>query len=87
MRCQFIYAVVPEAPLNSLESILDEQATQAARAIIARVDHTMALEQQGLDPERSKDQVRELASKLKLEVDPSLWGDPQSILPRKKSSP
>ena len=85
MRCQFIYAVVPEEPFASLESVMDVQAAEAARAMISRVDHTMRLEQQGLPPEGSGEQVKELADKLKAEVDPSLWGDRQSILGRKKT--
>jgi predicted DNA-binding mobile mystery protein A len=84
MRCQLVYAIVPEEPLSSLESIMDDQAIQAARALISRVDHTMRLEQQGLSPEQSSDQVRELASKLKAEVDPSLWGNKESLLKKSK---
>ncbi len=85
MRCQFIYAVVPEAPFASLESVMDAQAAEAARAMISRVDHTMRLEQQSLSPEGSSEQILELADQLKAEVDPSLWGDRQSILGRKKT--
>lgn len=85
MRCQFIYAVVPEEPFGSLEAVLDAQAVEAARAMISRIDHTMRLEQQGLSPEGSNEQVKELADKLKAEVDPSLWGDRQSILGRMKT--
>lgn len=85
MRCQVIYAVVPEEPFASLEAIMDAQAVEAARAIISRVDHTMRLEQQGLSPEGSNEQIKELADKLKAEVDSSLWGDRQSILGRKKT--
>jgi predicted DNA-binding mobile mystery protein A len=86
MRCQLVYAVVPEEPSTSLESILDHQAEQVAHAIVSRVDHTMRLEQQGIAPECSADQVKELAAKLKAEMDPSLWGDSKSILGRKKST-
>lgn len=85
MRCQFIYAVVPESPFGNLEEILDAQATLAARAIISRVDHTMRLEQQGISPERSSEQVQELAAKLKVDMDPTLWSEPRSVLGRKKS--
>ncbi len=83
MRCQLIYAIVPAEPLSSLESIMDDQAIQAARAIISRVDHTMRLEQQGLSLEQTSDQVSELASKLKADMDPSLWGDKESLLGQK----
>jgi predicted DNA-binding mobile mystery protein A len=83
MRCQLVYAIVPEEPFSSLESIMDDQAIQAARALIARVDHTMHLEKQGLSPEQSSEQVRELATRLKADVDPSLWGDKDSLLGKK----
>jgi predicted DNA-binding mobile mystery protein A len=86
MRCQLVYAIVPEEPLSSLESIMDDQAIQAARALISRVDHTMRLEQQGLSAEQSNEQVRELATKLKEDVDPSLWGDKDTLLGKKKKS-
>jgi predicted DNA-binding mobile mystery protein A len=85
MRCQLVYAVVPDDSLSSLESILDEQATQAARALVSRVDHTMRLEQQGLSKEQSDEQIRDLASKLKDEVDPSLWSDQESLSGRKRT--
>lgn len=81
-----IYAIIPEEPLPNLESIMDDQALQAARALISRVDHTMRLEQQGLSLEQSDEQVRELASKLKLDLDPTLWGDKKSLLGRRKKS-
>lgn len=86
MRCQLVYAIVPEEPLSSLESIMDDQAIQAARALISRVDHTMRLEEQGLSPEQSSEQVRDLASKLKADVDPSLWGNRESLLGKKTKS-
>lgn len=76
MRCQLVYAIVPEDPLSSLESIMDDQALQAARALISLVDHTMHLEQQGLSSEQSFEQVRELATQLKTNLDPSLWSYP-----------
>lgn len=80
MRCQVVYAIVPEAGCDSLDAILDDQARQAARAIIARVDHSMRLEQQGISPEQTREQIRDFAAQLKSEMAPSLWSDPQSIL-------
>lgn len=74
MRCRFVYAVVPDDPFTNLESILDAQAVMAAQLIVNTVDHTMRLEQQGLPAEGSADQVRDLAGKLKNDMDPSLWG-------------
>jgi predicted DNA-binding mobile mystery protein A len=85
MDCRLIYAIVPEEPSASLESILDCHAEQAARDVVSRVDHTMRLEQQGLTHERSEEQIKELAARLKAEMDPSLWGEPKSLLGRKKT--
>ena len=74
MRCKLVYAIVPEDSFAGLESVLDEQAIQAARAIVSKVDHSMRLEQQGLSPAQSAEQVKELARQLKEKMDPSLWG-------------
>ena len=73
MNCTLVYAVIPNEKFNSLNSIIDEQAKQAARKIVSKVDHTMRLEQQGLSLERLEDQVNELAAELKSKMDPSLW--------------
>lgn len=84
MRCRVIYAVVPEEPFGNLESILDAQAQDAARSIISRADHTMRLEQQSITAESSRNQVKELAEKLKADASPSLWGDVRTGTQRKK---
>jgi predicted DNA-binding mobile mystery protein A len=84
MRCRFVYAIVPDDPFNNLESILDAQAEKAAQVIVNTVDHTMRLEQQGLPAEGSADLVRDLAKKLKNDVDPSLWGKAKPQIRRKK---
>lgn len=83
MRCRLVYALVPEEPFSGLESIMDNQAIEAARALISRVDHTMRLEQQGITPEQSNEQILELASQLKATADASLWGDSDSLILRK----
>ena len=45
MNCTFVYAFVPIKPL---EDIVRERAIQKARHDIARIDHTMRLENQAL---------------------------------------
>ncbi len=45
MNCAFVYAFVPIEPLDDL---LRDRATQKARTQIARLDHTMRLENQAL---------------------------------------
>jgi len=87
MRCQLVYALVPEAPCESLEAVLDDQAAQAAQNIVSRVDHSMRLEQQGLGAERSAEQIQELAARLKAEMHASLWGDRKAAPARAKKKP
>ncbi len=45
MKCAFVYAFVPIEPLDDM---LRERATQKARKNVARLDHTMRLENQAL---------------------------------------
>jgi len=45
MNCAFVYAFVPIEPLDD---ILRERALQKARKDVARIDHTMHLENQAL---------------------------------------
>jgi predicted DNA-binding mobile mystery protein A len=73
MRCRFVYAILPEEPFESLDSLLDDQATQAARDIAGQVGHTMRLEKQGIGLEQSNEQVIELAGLLKAKMDSSIW--------------
>lgn len=47
MNCTFVYAFVPTKPLDD---VLRERAQQKAREDIARLDHTMKLENQALLP-------------------------------------
>jgi len=72
MNCAFVYAFVPIQPLDD---ILRERATQKARKDIARLDHTMRLEDQALlksdldaDRQRTIDLI--LAGSLR-----GLWDD------------
>ena len=45
MNCAFVYAFVPIEPLDD---ILRERATEKARKDVSRLDHTMRLENQAL---------------------------------------
>lgn len=73
MRCQLVYAIIPQEPFLSLEEVLDDQASQAAKLLVSKVDHTMKLEQQGLTQNRLNEQIQEVAKQLKDTLDPSLW--------------
>jgi predicted DNA-binding mobile mystery protein A len=72
MNCVFVYAFVPIAPLDD---ILRERAIEKARKDIARLDHTMRLENQALrtadlDAERQRMVERLLSGSLR-----GLWDE------------
>jgi predicted DNA-binding mobile mystery protein A len=61
LDCELVYALVP---LKSLESTVDARAERIARDQIARVRHSMQLEQQGTSEELLDHQVEDLKRKL-----------------------
>ena len=77
MHCKLVYAIVPEDEFDSLDSILNAQALEAAKNLISKVDHSMRLEKQGITQEEASERVKELAAELKAKMDPSLWSVPK----------
>ncbi|MEO5970060.1 MAG: mobile mystery protein A [Bdellovibrionia bacterium] len=73
MKCRLVYAIVPESQYGSLEAILDERAHALARRLAKGVDHSMKLENQGVDRVETEDQIESLAQELKSKLDPRLW--------------
>ncbi|WP_395091449.1 mobile mystery protein A [Armatimonas sp.] len=71
MNCRLVYAIVPVE--GSLEELLRVQATQAAEKLLARVEHSMALEAQGATPQDRKAQVQELADELVRTMSRQIW--------------
>ena len=71
MNCRLVYAFVPVD--GSLEEILKAQATQTAETLLARVEHSMALEAQGATPQDRKAQVQELADELVRTMNRQIW--------------
>lgn len=70
LGCELRYALVP---LRPLEDMVEERADRIARDQVARVRHSMALEDQSTAQERLDREVAELRRKL-LEGKPSrLW--------------
>jgi len=72
MDCAFVYALVPIEPLDAM---VRERAMQKARNEVARLDHTMRLENQALlksdlDAERERTIDRVLSGSLR-----GLWDD------------
>ena len=73
MNCRLVYAIVPEENYASFEAIVDERAMALAKSLAGSVAHSMRLEGQGVSPEITAAQIRELADTLKEKLDPRLW--------------
>lgn len=71
MNCRLVYAFIPVD--GSLEETLKAQATQTAETLLARVEHSMALEAQGATPQDRKAQVQELADELVRTMNRQIW--------------
>ena len=77
MGCKVVYAIVPDAPHNSLEDIVDFRARKAASELIQKVEHSMRLEGQG-SPE-STTELDKLTQEFKTKMDPRVWGATKPI--------
>lgn len=73
MDCTFVYAIVPAAPYNSLDEIIETKAQLAAMRILKEVEHTMRLEAQGTTNKNIKKQIEKMADELKLTSDSRIW--------------
>jgi predicted DNA-binding mobile mystery protein A len=72
MECEFIYAIVPKGT-STLEDIIKTRAEIIANERIARVAHTMALEDQALEDSILLNQKSELARSLAKHLNKKLW--------------
>ena len=72
MDCTLVYALVPNRPL---EDIVMERARQRADKLLARVNHTMALEMQNLDAKALIEERDDLATELLRENIRRLWDE------------
>lgn len=70
MDCDVIYAVVPRA--GTVSEALERRAEQIARETLARVTHTMALEDQKTSSETVEEEIREIVRDL-LSHPRALW--------------
>lgn len=86
MGCKFIYGIVPEAPSESLDSIVSAKAKALAVELLKRVEHSMSLEKQGSDAADSKAQVERLAFELKTKMDSRIWDNQAAMKKRRKVS-
>lgn len=73
LECTFVYALVPN---SSLENMVSERIRTKVAERLARVDHTMKLEAQGLsDAEMSAERERIINELLKGNLR-GLWNEP-----------
>jgi predicted DNA-binding mobile mystery protein A len=61
LDCDVVYALVPKRPL---QEVVHERADRIAHDQVARVSHSMALENQSTSPEHVQRQIVELRTKL-----------------------
>lgn len=71
MDCRIVFAIVPKD--GSLQHLIERRARQVARRILARVSHTMALENQSITMREQERQIKELANELIENRDKRLW--------------
>lgn len=69
LNCKLVYCLVPLEPLDKM---LEKQAHIVARKRIKAINHSMKLEQQGLDPKQLQQQEDDLVREL-------LQGDPKNL--------
>jgi predicted DNA-binding mobile mystery protein A len=71
LDCVLVYALVPK---KSLEDIVKDRARYVAEQQLARTNHTMRLENQGVSKQRLERAREELANEL-MRSDRRLWAD------------
>ena len=70
LDCELIYAIVPR---SSLESMVEDRANALAKSRVKAVRHTMTLEDQRLDEEDERAQVKSLTKQLTEQSGSALW--------------
>ncbi|TVR92184.1 MAG: mobile mystery protein A [Trueperaceae bacterium] len=73
MNCSLVYAIVPN---RSLAETARERASAVAEAHLARVQHTMQLEDQALDRDDLQQQRERLIESILARGGSRLWDDP-----------
>lgn len=72
MDCEFVYAIVPRVPINDL---LHARATDVAAQQLARMSHTMVLENQRLDRADQEAERERLIDELLRGPPKRLWDE------------
>jgi predicted DNA-binding mobile mystery protein A len=70
MGCTLMYAFVPH---GSLEEMVQQEARRIAERRLARVSHTMALENQAAASDEAETQLRSLAEEILRDEPSALW--------------
>lgn len=70
LECELVYALVPK---ESLEKIVQKQATHKANAILKRTAHSMELEEQNPELELTSLHRNEIIDELVRKMDKRLW--------------
>jgi predicted DNA-binding mobile mystery protein A len=72
LDCKLVYCLVP---LESLDKILEKQARAIAKKRIRIINHSMKLEEQGLNQKQLQRQEEELVQELLRGDSKNLWGN------------
>ena len=70
LNCELKYCLVPR---NSLQTMVEDQATKIARQRMQSIGHTMILENQEVDQSDLQDQLRMLAQQIADKSTSELW--------------
>lgn len=70
MNCTMVYAIIPNQPL---EEMVRAQSRKVAEAQLARVNHTMRLEDQAVARSELTEQINRLADELRRTEGSRLW--------------
>jgi predicted DNA-binding mobile mystery protein A len=78
LGCELIYAIVPKGS-STLEEIIKKRAEEIAKERVARVAHSMSLEEQTVDVDTLKFQKDELAKRLMEHLNKKFWAESDEI--------
>lgn len=74
LDCVFVYALVPR---SSLTETVQRKAEKVAGTRLARVSHSMLLEEQQLPPEEQRKNIAATVEELTRSLPKELWDEPQ----------
>ncbi len=73
MDCEVIYMIVPKAPYQSFNELLEKKSYDLALKISKGISHSMNLEQQNVPDTVTQNQIKDLALELKQNLDSRIW--------------